>query len=295
MVGIKVLINRHGGTASSDADIGVHVTEAFRSVGIETDVALISGGDCAAQCKAIAARGDELVVVGGGDGTISAAASALAGSDTILGILPLGTLNHFARDLGIPEKLEDAAKLIAERRERRVDVAEMNGRVFINNSAIGLYPLMVLDREQQRKKLGRSKKLAMFVASFRTLARFGHQRLTLTVNDSQARVDTPLLFVGNNDYRIDLGAPGERESIEDGRLSVFVMRKKTRAGFIAASIRALFNRARRDDMVQLDNVERLGVASRRSTLAVSLDGEVVRTSPPLDYKIRKKALRVIAP
>jgi diacylglycerol kinase family enzyme len=123
MVGIKVLINRHGGTASSDSDIGVHVTEAFRSVGIETDVALISGGDCAAQCKAIAARGDELVVVGGGDGTISAAASALAGSDTLLGILQLGTLNHFARDLGVPDKLEDAAKLIAERRERRVDVA----------------------------------------------------------------------------------------------------------------------------------------------------------------------------
>jgi YegS/Rv2252/BmrU family lipid kinase len=295
MVGIKVLINRHGGTASSDSDIGVHVTEAFRSVGIETDVALISGGDCAAQCKAIAARGDELVVVGGGDGTISAAASALAGSDTLLGILPLGTLNHFARDLGIPDKLEDAAKLIAERRERRVDVAEMNGEVFINNSAIGLYPLMVLDRDLQRRRLGRSKRLAMIVASMRTLARFGHQRLTLTVNDSQARVDTPLLFVGNNDYRIDLGAPGERESIEDGRLSVFVMRKKTRAGFIAASIRALFNRACRDDMVQLENVERLSVASRRSTLAVSLDGEVVRTAPPLDYKIRKKALRVIGP
>jgi diacylglycerol kinase family enzyme len=171
----------------------------------------------------------------------------------------------------------------------------MNGQEFINNSAIGLYPLMILDRELQRKKLGRSKKLAMFVASFRTLARFRHQRLTLTVNDSQARVDTPLLFVGNNDYRVDLGAPGVRESIEDGRLSVFVMRKKTRAGFIAASIRALFNRARRDDMVQLDHVERLGVASRRSTLAVSLDGEVVRTAPPLDYKIRKKALRVIGP
>ena len=72
------------------------------------------------------------------------------------------------------------------------------------------------------------------------------------------------------------------------------MRKKTRAGFIAASVRALFNRARPDDMVQLENVERLRVASRRAALAVSLDGEVVRGEPPLDYKIRKKALRVIA-
>jgi diacylglycerol kinase family enzyme len=168
-------------------------------------------------------------------------------------------------------------------------------RSFINNSAIGLYPLMVRDREVQQERLGRSKKLAMIVASLRTLVRFGHQRLTLTVNDAQARVDTPLLFVGNNDYRVDLGAAGQRESIDEGKLSVFVMRKKTRGGFVAASVRGLLNRARADDMVQLDDVQRLRVASRRGTLAVSLDGEVVRQAPPLDYRIRKKALRVIAP
>jgi YegS/Rv2252/BmrU family lipid kinase len=295
MVAIGVLINRHGGAASRDKNIGEHVAEAFGSVGLQANVELISGGECAVRCKAAAERGDELVVVGGGDGTISAAAAALAGSETMLGILPLGTLNHFARDLGIPTELAEAAKLIAAGKDRRVDVAEMNGRIFINNSAIGLYPLMVRDREVQQERLGRSKKLAMLVASARTLIRFGHQRLTLTINDEQSRVDTPLLFVGNNDYRVDIGAAGKRESIDNGRLSVFVMRKKTRAGFIAASVRALFNRARPDDMVQLENVERLRVASHRSALAVSLDGEVVRSKPPLDYKIRKQALRVIGP
>jgi YegS/Rv2252/BmrU family lipid kinase len=235
------------------------------------------------------------VIVGGGDGTISAAASALVGTETALGILPLGTLNHFARDLGIPTDLSEAAKLIAARTRRRVDVAEMNERIFINNSAIGLYPLMVIDRDLQRKRLGRSKKLAMIVASARTLARFGHQRLTLTVNDEKERVDTPLLFVGNNDYRIDLGAPGQRESLEDGQLCVMVMRKKTRRGLIAASIRALFNRTRDDDMEKIDGVERLRVATHRSVIPVSLDGEVVGAAPPLDYRIRKGALRVIAP
>jgi diacylglycerol kinase family enzyme len=135
----------------------------------------------------------------------------------------------------------------------------------------------------------------MLVASIHTLARFNSQRLTLTVNDEKARVDTPLLFVGNNDYRVDIGAPGRRARLDDGKLSVLVMRKKTRMGFIAASVRALFNRSRDDDMVYLDGVERLRVASKRRQLAVSLDGEVVRAAPPLDYKIRKKALRVIAP
>ena len=295
MTRVTVLLNRGGGAVSSDPHIGDKVRKALRGAGIDAEVKLVSGDECGARCKEAAERGDELIVVGGGDGTISTAASALIGSKTLLGILPLGTLNHFARDLAIPTDIQKATELIARKRVRRVDVAQMNDRIFINNSAIGLYPLMVRDREFQQERLGRSKKLAMIVASVRTLVRFGHQRLTLTVNDQKAGVDTPLLFVGNNDYRVDLPAPGQRDSVEDGRLSVFVMRKKSRAGFLAASVRALLNRARKDDMVQLEDVQRLRVESRRGTLAVSLDGEVVREAPPLDYKIRKKALRVIAP
>jgi diacylglycerol kinase family enzyme len=290
-----VLLNRGGGAVQADAKIAEKVAAALAEAGLDAELELVAGGDCAVRCRAIAERGDPLLIVGGGDGTVGAAASALAGTDTLLGILPLGTLNHFARDLGIPTDLGEAAALIASAPERRADVAEMNGRTFINNSAIGLYPLMVLDRDAQRRRLGRSKRLAMIVASLRTLIRFNHQRLTLTVNDQKEQVDTPLLFVGNNDYRIDIGAPGRRESLEDGELCVMVMRRKTRGGFIAACIRALLDRARPDDMVRIDQVERLRVSSRRRQLAVSLDGEVVRVAPPLDYKIRKRALRVIAP
>ena len=272
------------------------VAEAFKAAGLDVEIELIDGGQCEVRCRSIAERGDDLLVVGGGDGTISAAASALIGTETRLGILPLGTLNHFARDLKIPTDVDKAAKLIASGEERCVDVAAMNDRVFINNSAIGLYPLMVIDRETQQKRLGRSKRLAMIVASVRTLARFNHDRLTLTVNEeATARIDTPLLFVGNNDYRIDIGAPGQRETLDSGQLCVLVMRQKTRRGMIAASIRALFDRSRPDDMVRIDGVERLRVSSHRSHLAVALDGEVVRAAPPLEYRIRARALRVIAP
>ena len=295
MVRVPVLINRGGGAVAAEPAIGKKVRDAFKAAGIDADVELVGGGDCAARSKEIAERGDPLLVVGGGDGTVGSAASALVGSDTRLGILPLGTLNHFARDLGLPTKLEEAVAVIAARHERSVDVAEMNGRTFINNSAIGLYPLMVVDRELQRVRFGRSKRLAMVVAAVRTLARFGHQRLTLTANDEQERLDTPLLFVGNNDYRIDIGAPGQRDSLDDGELCVLVMHQKTRIGFLAATIRALFNRTRADDMERIGPVERLRVSSRKSQLAVSLDGEVVRAVPPLDYRIRKRALRVIAP
>ena len=293
---VSVLLNRHGGALALDPGLAETAREALAGVGIDTEVELLSGGDYAVRCKAIAERGDPLVIVGGGDGSISAAAAALVGSETKLGILPFGTLNHFARDLGIPTGLDEAARLIASGSERRVDIGEMNGRVFINNSAIGLYPLMVIDRDLQRKRLGRSKRLAMIVASLRTLGRFNHHRLTLTVNEERTgRVDTPLLFVGNNDYRIDIGAPGRRERLDGGELCVLVMRKKTRRGLLAASVRALFGRSRGDDMVRVDAVERLQVSCGRRQLAVSLDGEVVRASAPLDYTIRKTALRVIAP
>ena len=291
-----VLLNRGGGTVAADPDIADKVKRALERAAVEADIELIDGDDLGARSTAAAERGDPLLIVGGGDGTIGAAASALVGSKTALGILPLGTLNHFARDLGIPANLDEAAQLIAGAAERRVDVAEMNGRIFINNSAIGLYPLMVVDRDAQQKRLGRSKRLAMLVASLRTLIRFRHQRLTLTVNDEdKARIDTPLLFVGNNDYRVDLGAPGHRDSLDDGQLCVLVMRKKTRSGLITATVRALLNRSRPDDMVRIDGVERLRVASHRSQLAVALDGEVVSAPLPLDYRIRKRALRVIAP
>jgi diacylglycerol kinase family enzyme len=292
---VLVCINRSSGGASRGKRDSDAIRKAFANAGLKVRTALFDGGDIAQRAQKAVDRGDPLLVVGGGAGTISAAAGVLAGTKTKLGILPLGTLNHFARDLGVPVAIDEAAALIATGKSRGVDIAKVNGRTFINNSAVGLYPLMVLDRDLQQQRLGRSKRLAMIVASVRTLLRFGHHRLALTVNDRQSRIDTPLLFVGNNDYRLDLGAPGRRERLDDGRLSVFVMRKKSRRGFVAASIRALFDRSRPDDMVRVEDVERLLVASRRGNLVVSLDGEVQSLKPPLDYRIQKRALEVIAP
>jgi diacylglycerol kinase family enzyme len=296
MARVPVLLNRGGGALAADPSLAGRVEGALKHAGLDVQVELVAGGECAVRSRAVAQRGDPLLVVGGGDGTVSAAASALVATQTALGILPLGTLNHFARDLGIPTDIEEAATLIASGKTREVDIGEMNDRVFINNSAIGLYPLMVVDRDMQRRRLGRSKRLAMLLASFRTLARFSHYRLTLTINEERTgRVDTPLLFVGNNDYRIDLGAPGQRERLDGGELCVLVLRKKTRRGLIAASVPALLGRSRSDDLVRIEDVQRLRVTSRRSQLAVSFDGEVVRVTPPLDYRIRKRALRIIAP
>jgi len=283
-----VILNRNKGDAGK-------VAEALEAAGIDASVEAVDGNAIRDRADAAVKAGSRLVIVGGGDGSGSSAAQAVAGSDATLGILPLGTLNHLARDLGIPFALDDAAKLIAAGKERRIDVAEVNGRVFVNNAAIGLYPLMVMDREAQQHRLGRSKRLAMLVASSRTLMRFHHQRLRLSVDGGEARVDTPLLFVGNNDYRLALPAAGQRDRLDDGQLCVMVMRKKGVPGFLAAVTRALLGIQRTDDMVRIDGVHRLRVDSDRSTLTLALDGETLAMKPPLDFSIRPGVLRVITP
>ena len=169
---VLVCINRSSGSVSRKEDVRAAVGDAFAGTGIVPDVQLCDGAAIAEHARHAAADGVDMIIVGGGDGSISAAAGELADSSTALGILPLGTLNHFARDLGIPFDLAEAAQIIATGQRRKVDLAQVNGRTFINNSAIGLYPLVVIDRETQQKRLGRSKRLAMLVASARTLARF---------------------------------------------------------------------------------------------------------------------------
>ncbi|HEU5285836.1 MAG TPA: diacylglycerol kinase family protein [Sphingomicrobium sp.] len=290
-----VLINRGGGALAAGRRIDAEVETALASAGIAGDVEQLGGAELAGKARAAAQRGDPLLIVGGGDGSVSAAAGALAGTATRLGILPLGTLNHFARDLSIPSDLGEAAAVIAAGSERSVDVAEVNGRTFINNAAIGVYPLMVVDRQSQQRRLGRSKWLAVAVASLRTMWNFHAWRLRLSADGGEERVDTPLLFVGNNEYRLALPGAGRRESLEDGRLSVLVMRSKSLPGFIAATARALLGIPRQDDMEHLEGITELRVDSARRRLPLGIDGETVTLETPLRFRIRPRALRVVAP
>jgi len=290
---VPILLNRNGGTAGEDAR--ERVAKALKTAGVKARIILTDGADCAGHAARLVKSGAPLVVAAGGDGTMSAVAGALAGSGTAMGVLPLGTLNHLARDLGIPFDLDEAAAVLAAGHVRCIDLGQLNDQTFVNNSAIGLYPLMVLDRDGQQKRLGRSKRLALLVASARTLVRFRHQRLALTADEGQAVVDTPLLFVGNNDYEVALPAAGRRAVLDDGALCVLVLRKPNRAGFLAAVLRAMIGRARPDDLIRIATEGRLRVDSAKSHLAVAVDGETLHLKPPLDYCIRKQALSVIAP
>src|SRR5438132_11799820 len=144
---IRAIVNRAGGTLTGVEEEEQKIVAGFAAAGVEADVRMTESADIYEALKeAAAAPGLDAVVAGGGDGTLSCAAGHLAGTGRAFGILPLGTLNHLARDAGIPADIEEAARVIAAGHVREIDVAEVNGRVFVNNSSVGLYPDMVMLR-----------------------------------------------------------------------------------------------------------------------------------------------------
>jgi diacylglycerol kinase family enzyme len=173
------VLNPGSGTVKK---LGIHrgrerVAAICKANNLTATIALVPGSriserikDELASSQERARRHFDIVVVGGGDGSVSAAASVLAGSNISLGILPLGTLNHFARDLGLPLELEGAVRLIAAGRVRLVDVGEVNGRVFLNNSSLGIYPHLVAERDRYRRH-GPARWLAAVFALCRVLWR----------------------------------------------------------------------------------------------------------------------------
>jgi diacylglycerol kinase family enzyme len=296
-VKVRVIVNRQGGTLKAKADDGEKaLREAFAAAGVDADIRPTEPDKLSEALKEAAkAPGLDAVVAGGGDGTLSCAAGHLAGTGRPLGILPLGTLNHLARDAGIPAGLEEAAAIIAAGHVREIDLAEVNGRVFVNNSSVGLYPDMVRLREAEQERKGRSKRLAMLSASLTILRHFRRHRLWISAEGLEAPIHTPLLFVGNNRYEVNLFALGKRETLDAGELCLYAIRARSRAGLVWAGIRGIFGKLDQQRDFVTAYVAEAEVSSGRDSLTVSADGETVRMETPLRYRILPKALKLIVP
>ncbi len=252
------------------------------------------GGELSALAQKAVEIDAEIVVAGGGDGTLNAVASRLAGTNKVFGVLPLGTLNHFAKDLNIPLELGAAVDNIVAGAVSRVDVGEVNGRVFLNNSSIGLYPQIVLRRDLQRQH-GRPKWIAFISALFRAMQQYAAFRVYVTADGRRFTRRTPILFVGNNEYQIEGRSLGARRCLDTARLCLYVLHNTGPWGLFKFASRALIRRAWRvNDFDALQAVE-IDVETKRKRLRVALDGEVVDMDTPLRYRIRSGALKIIVP
>ena len=246
---------------------------------------------------AIAKREGErsnVVVAAGGDGTVNGVASALAGTETVLGVLPIGTLNHFARDMKLPDELDKAVATVVAGNDVRVDAAEVNGRLFINNSSIGVYPNAVEIREQLRRS-GRGKWLAMATAMWRVLRTYRGVHVTLDMNGTRISARTPFVFVGNNEYVVEGLQIGARERLNGGQLFVYLAPRIPTRKLPWLLLRALAGRAMKAHDFEIVPTTELTIdTTSQRRVSVSLDGETTTLRMPLHYQARPGALRVIS-
>ena len=293
---VKIIISAKAGASARDnGDVRALLTRIFDENRVGIDLSVAQNGAELIELAREAAQGRyKVIVAGGGDGTVSSVAAAVLDSDKALGVLPLGTLNHFARDMRIPSDLEAAARIIVAGHTTEVDVAEVNNRIFLNNSSLGLYPIIVREREK-RQRLGLGKWPAFVWATIQAFRRYPFLDVRLRVNEHLIDRTTPFVFVGNNEYAMDSLNIGLRNNLDRGVLSIYLTHRTSRLRLIGLALRALFGRLRNDRDFLAFSSNEVKIETARKRVRVAFDGEVEVMQAPLQYQIRRRALRVIVP
>jgi diacylglycerol kinase family enzyme len=293
--GLTCILNSTSG-CHPGPELREKLSRIFAEIGTPARILMASSG---AEIPALARRAvkenSQIIVAGGGDGTVNAVANELMGTSVTLGILPLGTLNHFAKDLHIPQDLEGAARNLITGRAIPVDVGEVNGRIFLNNSSLGIYPRLVRHLEEQKKKKSRNKWVAFSQAAISVLEHYSLLRVRLRVDGKELSRKTPLVFIGNNKYEMEGLKFGERRRLDAGELCLFVANGARRVDLVRLALLALFGRLHEASDFDLLITNQISIETRRPRASVSTDGEVNRMNTPLNYLTHPGALRVIVP
>ena len=291
---IAIIINDAAGSDTT-AEVRARIAEAFHNLGAEAHFLIARSGEEIVDLARRAAAGDAgPVVAGGGDGTISAVASVLIETDRTLGVLPLGTLNHFAKDLNIPLALRESVRTL-EDTVAQVDVGEVNGRFFLNNSGLGLYPMVVRHREKLQDRLGHGKWPAFLWAALSVLRRYPFLVVRVNADDLESVRRTPFIFIGNNEYETAGFEVGTRKRLDAGRLCLYMARRTGRLGLLRFALRALAGTLQNEKDFDALCTEEVYIETKRKRVHVAIDGEVTVMPIPLHYRIRRGALRVLVP
>jgi diacylglycerol kinase family enzyme len=251
--------------------------------------------DLGAIAREAADDGFDVVAAAGGDGTINAVASALRGRGAALGVVPLGTFNYIARGLGVPEDPERATALLADGGLRRMDAAEVNGRLFLNNASLGAYPRILARREEIYRRWGRSRIAANWSVVDALVEAATPMTVTLSTEDGRRRVRTPLIFVARSAFQLGRFALEGERIVRAGRMAVFVAPEAGRAGMVWRAARLATGALRRGRDFTLLGTDALTVESAASGRLVARDGERERIAGPLRFRMRRGFLRVVTP
>jgi diacylglycerol kinase family enzyme len=303
---IAIVLNTSSG-GGRRGDVREEIVSLCRGAGVEARIEDVRDPRSISQVvyKALQ-RGADAIVAAGGDGTVSGTASVLAGTSIPLGVLPLGTLNHFARDAGIPSDLPKAVAVVAAKRTRNVDAARVNGHVFINNCSIGVYPDVVEGRERLRAR-GYPKWLALMRATAEVLRRGDAVAIRMAAGLSTgapgAKVEraaiiarTPFVFVGNNEYVVEGIRIGARTRLDGGRLFAYFAPPVRTRDLPAMAAYAILRLRRHERRLQSIAAAELWMDTlRASEIHVACDGELLTLAAPLRFSAWPAALTLIAP
>jgi len=284
---IPAIINAAAGTAAA-ARQALDASGAF-------DVREVAPAEIHDSVAQLARSGAKRILVAGGDGTIATAAAALLDGTTELAILPGGTLNHFARDLGISTVAADAVVLASSAGSCPVDVGVVNGRVFLNTSSVGGYVRYVRTRERLERHL--DYRLASLLAALRMATSVRRMHVEIEADGHVRVFRTPLVFIGVGERALEFPVLGGR--VADGRrgLHVMVVKGRSRWRLLAIGatamlrgLRAVTRTGHFEDVI----VDRLRITMHGQGWA-ALDGEIALLPTPLDYALRRGALSVVCP
>ena len=285
---IPAFINPAAGNAKEARD-------ALHAAG-DIEVREVDPAGLAAAIRVAVREGARRIIVAGGDGTIAAAAGVVAGTDVAIGILPAGTLNHLAKDIGIPLDLAEAARVAVRGAETTIDVGRAGDRIFLNTSSVGAYVLFVRIRERLEPRLGYW--LASLAASVRLMFRVRRVWVELEVDGERRRYRTPLIFIGVGEREVKAPKLGGR--VEHGKrgLHVIVIQSRSGARLLALAFAAVARGLRSvADGPTLDEavVDTCRIELPFAVVRIAVDGEIIEVHGPIEYTIWRDALRVVVP
>lgn len=297
---IHVVMN--AGSGHDDATIlRETIVSVLGELGRAHEVMLIEKGasivDVARRAVTKARASDGIVVAAGGDGTINAVAQAVLGSGCTFGVIPQGTFNYFARAHAIPQDTAEATRVVASGRVLPVQVGDINGRVFLVNASLGLYPRLLEDREKFKAEYGRSRLVAFYAGLSSLLRDHRHMSITVERGGVERTLRTLTLFVGNNDLQLE--RVGVEDGLGPGALGAIVLKPVTRPRMIGLVLRGAMGKLGAADEVETFAFRRMTVTPRSSIgrrhFKVATDGEVVVMRAPFEIRVLPDALRLIVP
>lgn len=294
---IGAVINNSSGTLKSKEakDRLKLIKKNLKNRVTEGCLSVVDGSEVEQEVKRILSMDIELLVIGGGDGTVSTGARHVANTDIPLLVLALGTKNNFARDAGIPKNPENAIPLLDKLRINKIDVGEVNGHIFINNATIGLYPYIVREREEKTDRHGWSKWRAKISALMIVLKRLPLMRMTIETKEFRINLFTPFLFLGNNEYENITASDVNRPCLDKGRLWLCNAHSPRFWSLLKMAWQLNFSSIKETENLTTHLLTEVQVKPRKRNVTVAIDGENIKLKAPLYFRIRKKVLRVVVP